>query len=463
MARSYAAPCAILTLLLSPVAAGATELLGRAVLPAATFATGPASGQFIASANGEPVPFAGQPVQGFSAVLPGPAPGTYYALSDNGFGAQGNSADALLRFYAVRPDFAAGTVLPVNATTGAALPSFNASSFVQLRDPDGVAGFPIIAERSTSPGSTVVVDPSIVAGRLLTGADFDIESFRRLPDGTFYIGDEFGPFLLHTDATGRLLERPAPLPNALRLGTNPLVQGPSYPAATTGGLPPLAAANLPNSGGFEGLALNASGTRLYAMLEGALTTDPQRDRRLIHEFDPATRAYTGRVFQYRLEDPAYAIGELTAISDTEFLVIERDGGQGATALFKRIYRINTADLGPDGFVSKTLVADLLNISDPNGLGGNGTVGGVFTFPFTTIESVLPVDDRTLLVLNDNNYPFSSGRTPGRADNNEFILIGLDQPLAVPEPGSLALLGTAVAGFAGFGRRPGRITRKGEGA
>ncbi len=34
----------------------------------------------------------------------------------------------------------------------------------------------------------------------------------------------------------------------------------------------------------------------------------------------------------------------------------------------------------------------------------------------------------LLVLNDNNFPFSTGRTPGRADANEFIVIRLEQPL-----------------------------------
>jgi hypothetical protein len=32
------------------------------------------------------------------------------------------------------------------------------------------------------------------------------------------------------------------------------------------------------------------------------------------------------------------------------------------------------------------------------------------------------------VINDNNYPFSTGRTAGVPDDNEFILIGLDEPL-----------------------------------
>jgi len=39
-----------------------------------------------------------------------------------------------------------------------------------------------------------------------------------------------------------------------------------------------------------------------------------------------------------------------------------------------------------------------------------------------------LDDRTLGVLNDSNFPFSSGRTPGRPDNNEFITIRLDGKL-----------------------------------
>jgi hypothetical protein len=55
--------------------AGATTLVGRAVLPAATFAPGPTSGQFITGANGVAVPFTdAQPVQGFSGIIAGPVP-----------------------------------------------------------------------------------------------------------------------------------------------------------------------------------------------------------------------------------------------------------------------------------------------------------------------------------------------------------------------------------------------------
>ena len=75
------------------------------------------------------------------------------------------------------------------------------------------------------------------------------------------------------------------------------------------------------------------------------------------------------------------------------------------------------------------MADLLNIADPDHLGGPSDV---FRFPFTTIESVIPLNRRTFGVLNDNNFPFSSGGTPGRPDDNEFIIIRLDRPLAVED-------------------------------
>ena len=47
-------------------------------------------------------------------------------------------------------------------------------------------------------------------------------------------------------------------------------------------------------------------------------------------------------------------------------------------------------------------------------------------PFVTIESVLPLDDNRLLVINDNNYPFSTGRNPSRPDDNEFVVVRTDE-------------------------------------
>jgi hypothetical protein len=177
--------------------ASAVELVGRAVLPATTFAPGPTSGQLITSANGQTPPFFfKQPVQGFSAVLPGPRLGTFLVMVDNGFGAKANSPDALLRVYAVQPDFktrqgGSGQVFAADVDTGEPLSvGFSADSFVQLHDGSTQAGFPIVAEQPTYPATTIAVDPQIQAGRQLTGGDFALESFRRAKDGTFWFGDD---------------------------------------------------------------------------------------------------------------------------------------------------------------------------------------------------------------------------------------------------------------------------------
>ena len=57
-------------------------------------------------------------------------------------------------------------------------------------------------------GSPFPITNEQTADRLLTGADFDIESVVRAKDGTFWIGEEFGPFLLHVAADGRVLAGP---------------------------------------------------------------------------------------------------------------------------------------------------------------------------------------------------------------------------------------------------------------
>ena len=136
-------------------------------------------------------------------------------------------------------------------------------------------------------------------------------------------------------------------------------------------------------------------------------------------------AYTGQQWQLPADSAAHAIGDLTAVTKNLILVIERDNLQGAAAQFKRIYPVDLNQVGADGFLVKRQAADLMRIRDPLNLGGQGTT---FTFPFQTIESVIPLNERELGVLDDNNYPFSSARVPGQPDPNEFIVIRLDRPL-----------------------------------
>ena len=103
----FAAAAAAAAVLALPAAASAgdtTTLLGRAGVPARTFAPGPRSGSLLGSApiNGVPVPFFAQPVQGFSAALPA-GEGRYWVMPDNGYGSIENSADFNLRVYLIKP------------------------------------------------------------------------------------------------------------------------------------------------------------------------------------------------------------------------------------------------------------------------------------------------------------------------------------------------------------------------
>jgi len=58
------------------------------------------------------------------------------------------------------------------------------------------------------------------------------------------------------------------------------------------------------------------------------------------------------------------------------------------------------------------------------------LGRDYSFPYVTPECLVVIDERTLLVANDNNYPMSVGRRPpDTPDDSEFILLHLSRSLA----------------------------------
>jgi glycerophosphoryl diester phosphodiesterase len=364
-------------------------LLARAILPSDAYQPGPPSGALASPANGVGGPFPGQPIPGFSAVLDAGG-GEFWGMPDNGYGTKGNSADFLLRLYRIRPDFRTAS-----GGTGAVA----VLSFLQLRDPDGKVPFALAR-----------------ADRLLTGADFDLESVRRTKDGDFWFGEEFGPFLLHTDATGKVLEAPIPLPG---------VRSPQNPYLGAG------TPNLPASRGFEAMALSIDGRTLYPMLEGALVGESDPRRRYINEFDVRSGAYTGRRWQYRTDAafPGAVIGDMTALDQHRFVLIERDDLQGVQAQQKKIYLVDLRRVDAEGYLEKRLVLDLLAIRDPDGISlparaGEFGVGALFSFPLQSVESLEVLGGERLLIANDNNYPGSNGRwtARNRPDDTELIVV-----------------------------------------
>lgn len=384
----------------APDPAGAT-LVGWSALPTQTYVPGSApSGHWTTGNASVPAPYPGQPVQGFSATH-AQADGTFLVMSDNGFGSKANSADFELAVHRIAPDSSTGETAYLGR-------EFN------LSDPDGLIPWTIWRDGGCTAAASLPAGYSCPeADRILTGWDFDPESMQIAADGTFWFGEEFGPYLLHTNDEGELIEPPIATPG---------VMSPSNP--TLGSATP----NLPNSKGYEGMAIAPNGKVLYPMLEGATTDDVAAglasDLRI---YKVVKGRFTDTVLRYRMESPAHALGDFIMINAHQALVIERDSLQGDAAAFKRIYLADLGDADADGYVEKTLLVDLMDVRNPDGLGG---FGETFTFPYFTIEDVEVLDERTIAVMNDNNFPATGGRGADVPDVNEYLEIELTAPLKV---------------------------------
>jgi hypothetical protein len=227
-----------------------------------------------------------------------------------------------------------------------------------------------------------------------------------------------------------------------------LIVSPDHPAVTTPGMPGGEVKfQLRRSKGYEGLASSPDGSKLYALLEGALWDEAAKAPEMLEgkqflrvlEFDVKTEQWTGRHWKYVLEANHHAIGDFNMIDATTGLIIERDNGEGTAdkacpegqrrtdcfhdlAKFKRVYKVELSEANVNGPLRKIGHIDLMTIADPNRLARKPLTNGVLTFPFFTIENVDRFDATHIVVGNDNNLPFSSSRDPNQADDNELILL-----------------------------------------
>ncbi len=450
MTKALLTSAALFVLFVSQASAEETvfpaKLVSHAILPANTIIAAPAdapaylktSGKFTTAdrkradelgsvpgkdgvrLTGLSLPFDGQPLQGFSGIK-AMEDGTFWSLSDNGFGSKINSTDTMLMLHHLTFDWDAGTV--------------NVEKTLFLSDPDKKAPFPIAMEGSDK--------------RYLTGADFDVESIQPVADG-FWVGEELGPYMLKFSTEGVLTDVIATKAGETEVKSpdNPTLVVPANPAAK------MPVFNLKRSGGYEGLAMSKDGTKLYGLLEGPLyledgsveKADGLTALRII-ELDAASKAWTGKTWLYPLSEGGEAIGDFNMIDETTALVIERDNGAGVAdkacadpkapaadcfavpAKHKRIYKIEMTDENAGKAVRKIGYIDLMKIEDPDNKKRQGGGEGFYDMPFVTIENVDVVDPTHIIVGNDNNLPFSAGRALDKADDNEFVLLEVGDFLA----------------------------------
>jgi hypothetical protein len=387
----------------------APELERRAVLPVGTYSDGPPAGAAFPNpmndpdgdkiVNGIKFPTPSQPVEGFSGIVEGRRRGEYLALADNGFGNKANSRDFHIRAYYLQPDF---------KTADGGSGEVRVRDHIEFSDPDGHFPFPIVLEGTVE--------------RILTGADIDPESIQRDRRGDLWVGDEFGPWLLHFDDEGRLLESPIEMPDGLVAATNPVTDPDQDP--TTPSPVPI---TVSNSRGMEAMALTPNGRSLVVILEGAtlIAGDAPTSRR-IYEFDVHHRTWERLGADYGTDVAGYLVADAQALDSHHLLVVERDG---AAAAVRNVYEIDLRDARDGGVLPKTGVVDLAAIPDPDLVSlpaihtGDVGLGNPFRVTCESIEALRIVSRRELLLGCDNNFP-NVGRNPGLADDNELITVAV---------------------------------------
>jgi hypothetical protein len=228
----------------------------------------------------------------------------------------------------------------------------------------------------------------------------DPEGLTVMPDGTFWIAEEYEPALLHFNQQGILIEKISPYTQMRKL--------------------PQVLKNRKKNRGFEGITHTPDGKKIVAIMQSTLHNPErtvQEHSRLCRLITYEPVSGTIQQFAYMLEEPMLSCSEITFINNKEFLLIERDGKPAKEAHYKRVYKIdlsNATDLSdpddnPQGLlfegktleqlsarelvkhniqpVSKELVVDLLQKA----------------YPHEKPEGIALIDNGMLAISNDDDY------------------------------------------------------------
>lgn len=369
---------------------------------------------------------------GSALALDPRAPGYFYLLTDRGPNA--DSTDPEKKVFPV-PRFA-----PQIGRFKLEGDKLVLVSVIEIKDAKGkqITGLP-----NPSNGNTGEIAVDLEGKPLGTDPDgLDSEGLVAMKDGSFWISDEYGPWLVHVDARGRTLERIGPFGGKKSL-------------------PRVLALRRPNRG-MESLTITPDGRLLVGLMQNPVDNPDigirksSRLNRLV-TYDP--RSGATRQYAYLMEGVSSVVSEIAAVTGTTFIVSERDqlfpADPKSPAKLKRIYKIDLAgaselsdpedgrngrlvngktleqmseeELKTAGIVpvGKELVVDLLTM--PGG------------YPHDKSEGLAIISDTLIAVSNDDDFgivPDGKGgimqkRLPqegDRVDVNRIYFIRLDKPL-----------------------------------
>jgi hypothetical protein len=292
--------------------------------------------------NGTTTQLSGEGYGSSLAPVPGKS-GRFYGLTDRGPNADapdGNKSELKLDFTPQIGEFRLvdGKAELVRTVTLKGPKSLGGINYTGLPPHDTKEVIDDVNATNANGGSPVPVPRSAYG--------YDSEGLVALRDGTFWVSDEYGPYVTHFDANGYELGRLTPYKDSQDNASHTIL-----------GLLPAELANRATNKGMEGLTVTPDGSTLVGIMQSALQ-QPDLGSTKASKVAPARivtidlRTYRTRQYLYLLDDPAAtgdANSEITALSATKFLVDERDG--------------NTAP-----FAKKTLYAvDINGATDVSGL------------------------------------------------------------------------------------------------
>lgn len=258
-----------------------------------------------------------------------------------------------------------------------------------------------------------------VNGKLLLGDvnGFDTETLARLPDGSFLIGEEYGPSLIEVAADGTVVKRhvPAGLETALRNGDVEVV----------GTLPAIMAKRYLNRG-IENVAVSPDGATIYVLMQSPLA-NPDSDaykksaNTRLWKIDRASGKVLGE-FVYVMDDPtsfrtdnkkdaqkqnAVRMSEMVFLGNDRLLVLERIGKTS------KFYAVDLATASPldtawdDAATSPSL--EQLNAGDLEAKGIKPLVKSLVLDSDDVeglpkkVEGVAVISPTEMIVFNDSDF------------------------------------------------------------
>lgn len=284
-----------------------------------------------------------------SAMTPHPTrEGYFYGLSDRGPNAATEAGKKPSGIIFLTPDYTPRIGLFQLTHEG----KTELVETILLKDPKGrpITGLPNKNFGGTGEtpynldGSVVALDPDGDGIKGFDESGLDSEGLVALKDGTFWVSDEYGPHIVHFDATGKEIER-----------INPFAADPRNKAGRV--LPAELATRWPNRG-MEGLTITPDGKTLVGIMQSNLYNPSNAVGSINLTRIVTVNIDTGAVAQYlyRQDAAGLANSEIVALSATRFLVIERDTkfyGIDAGTIRKNVYKV---DMGKATNVDKSNTA-----------------------------------------------------------------------------------------------------------